>query len=51
MKLKKEGGSVTDDAHEMGYATTTCHKNLYTLEGTHDMEAVLETVPIKVTGP
>jgi hypothetical protein len=48
-KLKKEDGSVTEDASKMGSVTTRFYKNLYRSEGTSDMEAVLNTVLVKVT--
>ena len=49
-KLKRPDGSITEDDQEMGRMTTEFYKNLYTSEGTRNMVAVLETVPVKVTG-
>jgi hypothetical protein len=40
---------VTEDAHEIGCEATRFYKELYRSEGTENMEAVLNTVPIKVT--
>ena len=48
-KLKRADGSIIEDDHEMGTATTEFYKNLYSSEGTSNMEAVLNTVPVKVT--
>jgi hypothetical protein len=48
-RLKRIDGSVTEDAREMGTMTTRFYKDLYRAEGTSNMEAVLSTVPTKVT--
>ena len=40
---------MTEDAEEMSRLSTMFYKNLYSSEGVADMEAVLETVPAKVT--
>jgi hypothetical protein len=48
-RLKRADGSVTEDAKEMGVLTTRFYKDLYRSEGTRNMEAVLGTVPTKVT--
>jgi hypothetical protein len=47
-KLRLNGQIATDE-QEMKNMTTTFYKQLYTSEGTEDMEAVLGTVPVKVT--
>jgi hypothetical protein len=49
-KLKKEDGSFTKDEEEMATLTTAFYRNLYMSEGTEDMDQLLNTVPIKVTG-
>ena len=48
-KLRKADGSLTEDVNEMKNLITTFYKDLYTLEGTQDMERVLQTVPVKVS--
>jgi len=48
-KLKKPNGQVVENEEEMGALATEFYKTLYQSEGTHDMERVLDTVPIKVT--
>jgi hypothetical protein len=48
-RLKRADGAVTEDANEMGVLTTRFYKDLYRSEGTSNMEAVLGTVPTKVT--
>jgi hypothetical protein len=48
-RLKRMDGSVTEEAREMGTMTTRFYKDLYRAEGTSNMEAVLSTVPTKVT--
>jgi uncharacterized protein YjdB len=47
-KLRLNGQIATDE-QEMKNMTTSFYKQLYTSEGTEDMEAVLGTVPVKVT--
>jgi len=47
--LKRPDGQVTELAQEMGKLTCAFYKNLYTAEGTTNMDTVLNTVPTKVT--
>ena len=47
--LKRPDGQVTELAQEMGELTYAFYKNLYTAEGTTNMDTVLNTVPTKVT--
>jgi hypothetical protein len=48
-KLKKPDGTTTEDTKEIGRMTTRFYQDLYRSKGTHNMGAVLDTVPIKVT--
>jgi len=48
-RLKRPDGQFTEDIQEMGNLTSSFYKNLYTSEGTIDMESVLNVVPVKVT--
>lgn len=48
-KLKKADGTVTEDSQEMGNLATNFYKSLYSSEGTENMDAVLGTVPVKVS--
>jgi hypothetical protein len=48
-QLKNQCGQVTNDEVEMQNLTADFLKNLYTSEGTKNMEAVLDTVPTKVS--
>lgn len=47
--LQKPDGQLTENTTEMENMTTTFYQQLYTSEGVHDMEQVLDTVPTKVT--
>jgi hypothetical protein len=47
--LKNSDGALVEDVDELGRMTTRSYKDLYRSEGTQNMEAVLGTVPIKVT--
>ncbi|XBI17611.1 hypothetical protein VPH35_059623 [Triticum aestivum] len=47
--LMKEDGTTTDDADEMGNLVTALYRDLFTSEGTSNMERVIDTVPCKVT--
>ena len=49
-KLKKEDGSFTEVEEEMANLSTTFYRDLYTSEGTEDMDQLLDSVPVKVTG-
>jgi hypothetical protein len=40
---------MTGNEQEMAQITTEFHKVLYTLEGIENMEAILDTVPVRVT--
>jgi hypothetical protein len=42
-------GEFTSDEKEMGEMTTDFFRNLYTSEDTRYMEAILDSVPIKVS--
>ena len=48
-KLKRPDGEITENEVEMGALAPAFYKDLYTSEGTGDMESVLSTVPAKVT--
>jgi hypothetical protein len=48
-RLKNFDGVVVENVDELGRMTTRFYKDLYRSEGTQNMEAVLGTVPIKVT--
>jgi len=48
-RLKRPDGQFTEDIQEMGNLTSSFYRNLYTSEGTIDMESVLNVVPVKVT--
>jgi len=47
--LKRHDGTLTSDTQEMNDITINFFKDLYTSEGTNDMDAVLSKVPRKVT--
>jgi hypothetical protein len=47
--LKKPDDNVTEDVMETQEVTTYIYKTLYTSEGVHDMDRVLNHVPQKVT--
>jgi hypothetical protein len=47
--LRKPDGQITEDELEMGRLATTFYKDLYRSEGAHDMDQVLNSVPVKVT--
>lgn len=48
--LRKSNGEFTSDEREMGEMTTNFfYRNFYTLEDTRNMEAVLDSVPVKVS--
>jgi hypothetical protein len=47
--LRKPSGDLTEDPKEMADATTKFYRDLYQSEGTEDMAAVLDTVPVRVT--
>ena len=49
-KLKKEDGSFTEVEEEMANLSTTFYRDLYMSEGTEDMDQLLDSVPVKVTG-
>jgi hypothetical protein len=48
-RLKNFDGVVVENVDELGRMSTRFYKDLYRSEGTQNMEAVLGTVPIKVT--
>lgn len=48
-KLRRVDGQLTEDSQEMGSLIYSFYMNLYTSEGTENMESVLNTVPAKVT--
>jgi len=48
-KLKKADGEFTADEQEMRAVTMDFYENLFRSEGVHNMDAVLDTVPSKVT--
>ena len=48
-KLRRPDGEITENEVEMGALASVFYKDLYTSEGTEDMESVLSTVPAKVT--
>ena len=48
-RLKKPDGQVTENVQEMRDLATSFYRELYTSEGTSNMDAVLNTVPTKVT--
>lgn len=48
-KLKKDNGDFTESEEEMRNLTRDFYGNLFHSEGVHNMEAVLDTVPVKVT--
>jgi hypothetical protein len=48
-KLKKEDGTVSMEADDLGRMTTRFYKDLYRSEGTSNMEMVQDTIPVKVT--
>lgn len=47
--LVQEDGNTTEDIEIIKGMAHDFYNNLYTLEGVHDMEEVLNTVPLKVT--
>jgi len=49
VKLKKSDGQLTEDPGEMVTMVTNFYKTLYMTEGIENMEAVLTTVPVKVS--
>ena len=49
-KLKMANGSFTEDEAVMDSMTTEFYRSLYTVEGTVDLDQLLDTVPTKVTG-
>jgi hypothetical protein len=49
VKLKKLDGQFTVNEQELGEITTEFYKTLYTSDSTENMEAVLDTVPVKVS--
>jgi hypothetical protein len=48
-RLKKLDGQFTEDENELKSIVYQFYENLYTSEGTEDMDRVLSTVPMKVT--
>jgi hypothetical protein len=48
-RLQKADGQVMENVQEMSDLTTSFYQELYTSEGTNNLEAVLSTVPTKVT--
>jgi hypothetical protein len=48
-KLRQSDGNMTEKEQEMAQITTEFYKVLYTSEGFENMEAVLGTVPIRIT--
>ncbi|XP_071680070.1 uncharacterized protein [Lolium perenne] len=48
-RLRQTNGEMTDNPSLMASATNTFYKDLYRSEGTEDMEAVLDSVPVRVT--
>ena len=48
-QLQRPDGQITATTEEMKAMTTSFYKTLYTSEGVHDMDRVLDTVPIKGT--
>ena len=48
-KLRRPDGEITENEVEMGALASAFYKDLYTSEGTEDMESVLSTVPVKIT--
>ena len=49
-KLKMANGSFTGDEAVMDSMMTEFYRSLYTVEGTVDLDQLLDTVPTKVTG-
>ena len=49
MKLRRPDGEITENEVEMSALVSAFYKDLYTSEGTEDMESVLSTMPAKVT--
>jgi hypothetical protein len=47
-KLRKPNGLITENEHEMQQMATDFYKNMYSSEGTKNMAAVMDTVPVKV---
>jgi hypothetical protein len=47
--LVRQDGKLIDDPNEMQSMTAEFYKTLYTSEGVHDMNLVLDHVPRKVT--
>ena len=47
--LVQEDGNSTEDIQTMKDMVNSFYGNLYTSEGVHDMEEVLNTVPVKAT--
>ena len=47
--IRKPDGELTEDQVEMARVTTDFYRTLYSSEGTEEMEAVLNTVPTRVT--
>ena len=48
-RLKKPDGQITEDGQEMASLATSFYKTLYASEGIENMEAILSTVPVKVS--
>jgi hypothetical protein len=48
--LRKSNGEVTKDPGIMASATNEFYHNLYTSEGTEEMDVVLDSVPVRVIG-
>jgi hypothetical protein len=48
-RLKRPDGHLTEDVQEMGSLASSFYLDLYKSEGIENMEAVLNTVPVKVT--
>lgn len=48
-KLTRADGTIIEDEKELGEMASSFYKELYSSEGTTEMERVLETVPTKVT--
>ena len=47
--LQKLNGELTDNVLEMENMSTSFYQELYTSEGVHNMEHIIDTVPTKVT--
>ena len=48
-RLKKSDGQFTKDESELKSIVSQFYENLYTSQGTEDMDRVLSRVPLKVT--